>query len=286
MAAFIKALSVRTVIRPLRVRMAGIRVTVVLPIAPAVVRIVRSVIVGIVIRRTKEVLRFSQSLLQDRADRFVFCEWHGDPAVVVVNAGPLSRFQSSWVDVHQRLLVGNHLVQLLKFSLLPRQLSVNNSFSPGRARLPPPPVSVLALSAGLAPLPGGHVPAPFPASAATPAGAPAPAATLRLAPDSSVRPLSAPFGPAALVLNAWTSPLLNNASKLVPGRAPALTPDPAVTPASTATPASAATVFTPTDAVVLSEVLHHRLHLVCLLFLLPGWLEIVTQVISGIIQKF
>lgn len=98
--------------------------------------------------------------------------------MVVVNAGPLSRFQSSWVNVHQRLFVGDHFIQLLQFPLLPRQLVIHNSTSPRRrAQFRPPLVTFFMVSVCFTPSLAGPVFAPLPASASTPAGALAPAAT-------------------------------------------------------------------------------------------------------------
>lgn len=112
--------------------------------------------------------------LQGGSDRFVLSEWDGDPAMVVVYAGSLSR-----VYVHQRLFVGDHLVQLLQLTLLPCQLVVHDSNTSGRrTQLPPPLVTFFALSAGLASPLVGPVLASVPAPAATPAGALASTVTL------------------------------------------------------------------------------------------------------------
>jgi len=235
--------------RPFGVRMASIGVTVGFTVPPRVVRTIVSVIIGIVIRRKKMILRFSGSFLQDGPDRFVFSEWHSDPAVVVVYAGPLSRLQSSGVYVHQGLFISDHLVQLLQFSLLPRQLTVHDSASSGwRARFPPPLATVLTLSAGFTPLLG-----PVFAPAATPAGAPAsaatPAATLRAASGAPVRPFSASSVLAALALGAGATSPFHDTSKLVSGWTPTFTPTPATT------------IFTPSD-VILPQIFHHRLQLV------------------------
>lgn len=127
-------------------------------------------------RRTMVELRSLWSFLQDGPDWFVLSEWDGDPAMVVVYAGSLSRVKSS--GVHQRLFEGNHLVQLLQLPLLPRQLVVHDSNTSGRrAQLPPPFVTIFSLFADFAPLLGSPVLASLPAPAAAPAGALASAAT-------------------------------------------------------------------------------------------------------------
>lgn len=109
------------------------------------------------------------SFLQDGANWFVLGEWDGNPAMVVVDARPLSRVQAS--GIHQRLLKGYHLIQLLQLPLLPRQLVIHDSNTPRRAQLPPSLLALFVLPANLAPLLYGSVFAPAAASAS--AGAPA-----------------------------------------------------------------------------------------------------------------
>lgn len=99
-------------------------VAVAVSIQPIMIRTVkRPVIIGsfwVIIRfqvverrRAVMIVTTVWSFLQNGADRFVLGERDGDPAMVVVNARPLARVQSSGVHVHQRLFVGDHLVQLL-----------------------------------------------------------------------------------------------------------------------------------------------------------------------------
>lgn len=100
---FIRAVTVRTVIRAISVGTAGVQITVVVTVPPILVRTVWPVIIRIIIglRRTMVVLRSVRSLFKDGPNWFILCEWHSDPAMVIVYAGPLSRVQSSGVDVHQ-----------------------------------------------------------------------------------------------------------------------------------------------------------------------------------------
>lgn len=169
---FIRAVTVGTVIIwAFIVRSTCVRLTVAVIIAPILVRTIWPVIIRIVI----EVRQMAFWLFfQGGSDWFILSKWDCDPAMVVVYAGPLSR-----VYVHQRLFVGNHLVQLLQLTLLPCQLIVHDSNTSGRrTHLPPSLVTFFALSADLAPPLVGPVLAPLPAPAATPAGALASAATL------------------------------------------------------------------------------------------------------------
>lgn len=173
--AFIRAITVGPVgIWTFSIGTAGVGITVALTISvtipPIFVRTVWPVIIRVIIglRRTMMVLRSLRSFLEDGSNWFVLCEWDCDPAMIVVYARPLPR-------IHQRLLVGYHLVQLLQLPLLPRQLVIHNSSNtPGRrTQLPPPLVTFFALQADFAPLLADPVLAP----AATPAGAFAAAAT-------------------------------------------------------------------------------------------------------------
>lgn len=196
------------------------------------------------------VVGFLGSFLENGSDRLVLCERDSDPAVVVVYAGPLTR-------VHQRLLVGDHLIQLLELPLLPRQLVIHNSSSgtPGRrTQLPPPLVGFFMLLADFAPLLGDPVLAP----AATPARALATtsAATLAAAPRTSARPLTASTSPVpaglaiAVTVDAAAAFTFDNTTKLVSGWTPAPTLTPAFTPPFTPTPAPAAAVPSPRGAIV------------------------------------
>jgi len=196
--------------------------------------------------------------------------------MVIVYAGPLSR-----VDVHQRLLVGDHVVQLLQLPLLPRQLVVHDSTTAsGRARLPPPLVTLLGFSAGFVPLLDGPLLAP----ATAPARAPASALCAALGGPAGSLAAPAPLVPAVFVaaVGAGAASLFDDAPKLVSGRTPAPGPTPAPTrtpapapgptPAPTRTPAPAiftlsGSVISSADtglAVLRSKILHHGLQLVAL----------------------
>lgn len=240
-------------------------------------------------RRAVAIITTIWPLLQNGADWFVLSEGDCDPAVVVVNAGPLSGVQSSGVYVHQGLFVGDHLVQLLQLPLLPCQLIVHDSSTPRRSCFPGLLATFFPLPAVFPPLPARSVlallsaPAPAAAPAVTPATTPTPTAT----PASLMRPISASATPvpAALTITITVAVTVtvtavaafptDVAAKLVsrwtpaptsrPTLAPAATPAPAVaisTPTSTATPSASAL------AVLRSQIFHHRLQLVCLWFVL------------------
>lgn len=98
-AIFIRPVTVGTLsVRAITIRMTSVWITIAVTTPSILVGAVWSVIIRIVIglRRMMVVLGSFRSFLQDGPDWFVLSQWDGDPAMVVVDAGPLSR-----VSVHQ-----------------------------------------------------------------------------------------------------------------------------------------------------------------------------------------
>lgn len=257
------------------IRMTTVWIAIAITVPSIKIGAVWSIVIWIIIGRVRlVVVRGSfQSLLQDRSDWFVLSQWDGDPAMVIVYTGSVSR-----VSVNQGLFVGNHFVQLLELPLLPSQFILHDFGTSGRrTHVPPPLVTFFSFSAEFAPLLAGPVLASLPA--VTPAGAPA--ATLG-APLSLLSALASPVVAAffTVSLNAEAASPFQDTPKLVFGWTPAPTATPGPHPTWTPTPTSAPTapmsggiVITSADTcldVLRSKIFHHSLQLFFVRFFLSA----------------